>query len=60
MSKYKVTISGSGFSYTVVIEAEEKATMKEFGDQARKKIKEQYGVDIPADTPIDIEFEMVG
>ncbi|MDE1874210.1 MAG: hypothetical protein KGI04_03780 [Candidatus Micrarchaeota archaeon] len=58
--KYKVTLSGSGFSYAVVVEASEKATMREFKELAIKKIKEQYGVSVPDDVPVDLEFEIVG
>ncbi|MCL5239644.1 MAG: hypothetical protein M1286_04220 [Candidatus Marsarchaeota archaeon] len=55
--KYKVTLSGNGFSYTVVVEADEKTTMGQFKDIAAKKIKEQYGFDLPKGIAVDIEFE---
>ncbi|MDE1855128.1 MAG: hypothetical protein KGH57_02290 [Candidatus Micrarchaeota archaeon] len=56
--KYKVTLNGEGFSYTVVVEAGEKATMLEFKELAIKKIKEQYKVDVPSDIVVDLEFEI--
>lgn len=59
IKKYKVTLSSSGFSYTVIIEAGEKATMREFKELAIKKIKEEYKVDVPLDVAVDLEFETV-
>ena len=57
--KYKVTLSDGSFSYTVTVEADEKATMREFKELAVKKIKEQYNVDVPSDMAVDLEFEAV-
>ncbi len=57
--RYKVTIKNESFSYTVVVEANEKATMAQFRDLAIKKVKEQYGADIPNDVVVDLEFEIV-
>jgi hypothetical protein len=57
--KYRVTLSGDKFSYTVVVEVSEKATMLEFKELAIKKIREQYGVDVPSDVEVDLEFEAV-
>ena len=56
--KYKVTLSGDGFSYTVVVEAGEKATMLEFKELAISKIKEKYNADVPHDAVVDLEFEI--
>jgi hypothetical protein len=57
--KFKVTLHGTGFNYTVVLEANEKTTMKELADKAIVKIKEQYGVDVPREDEYEIEFEIV-
>ncbi|VVB76714.1 Uncharacterised protein [uncultured archaeon] len=56
--KYRVTIKNERFSYTVVVSASEKATMREFKDLAIKKVKAQYGADIPSNVVVDLEFEI--
>ena len=58
--KYKVTLSGGGFSYTVIVMVGENATMREFKELAVKKIKDQYKADVPEGVPVDLEFEIVG
>ena len=57
--KYKVTLQSASFSYSVVLEEDEKTTMKELRDAAAKKIKEEYGFDVPPDEELEIEFEIV-
>jgi hypothetical protein len=54
-----VTLSGDKFSYTVVVEASEKATMLEFKELAIKKIREKYKADVPSDAEVELEFEAV-
>lgn len=58
-SKYKVTLKGEGFSYTVVVEADESTTMETFKELASKRIKEQYGASIPDHVAVDLEFELL-
>ncbi len=40
-----------------MVEANEKTTMRQFKELAAKKIKEQYGFDLPEDAVVDLEFE---
>jgi hypothetical protein len=60
VKKYRVTINNESFSYTVVVEADESSTMKDFEKIVAKKVKEQYGADIPDNVAVDMEFEIVG
>lgn len=60
MKKFRVTLKNPEFTYTMEIEADEKATMKEFSGKARKQIKKNYNVDIPADASFEMEFEIMG
>lgn len=58
--KYKVTLTGADFSYSVVLVEDEKTTMEQLRDAAAKKIKKQYNFDVPLGEALEIEFEVIG
>ncbi len=58
--KLRVTLAGTDYSYSVIITANEKMTMKQIRDIVVKEVKKKYDFDIPQEEAFDLEFEVIG